>query len=310
MMGDAITLTVSDDDWYVWSGCNDGTRPLDDGTMQNGFGKVTAAAPIQINKAAWILDSVDSAFWRDGTTASMGCYFTLYYTGETTQSDVVCVHVGLMDKNLWWTTGIRVGGAASINTTTKTLLSDMKFHYTNSISYKYDVMPIGKYTAVVNFSDGSVTRYEFVLTSPGQKTNGTYEYICSQDFGSTVADNYVKALTRPSAVSATKSGSNIEVSYRITDARVENGVIWFYDANKMCMGYTTKGLAEISSPFAKDGTTLTATITSADITYVDGYTAADYSMITYVVIGCYTEPLSDTGDIGRHRARTACIKVN
>lgn len=307
MTGDPITTTISGDGWYVWCGCSDGTHPLEDGSLQQGFGKVDKEAPIAITSVSWLLDSVDGSFWTSGTPATMLCDFKLSYSGETTQNDVIKVHIGDKDKDYWWTTKIKDGGAASINSTEKTLLTDYSYLFTTAFSSNADVMPIGNFRAVVVFADGTEEKFDFVLPSPGQNTSGSYEYICSQDFGGSLSDNYVKALTRPIVESADADGSAITLQYKITDSRVEDGFVNFYNSNKEDVGVTNKELSELTPSFSKDGALLTATIATTNIDFQEGY---GFSDIANLVVGLKTASNPANGNSGYHRARTAFIPVN
>ncbi len=311
ILGEEKSFTVAGEGWYVTRGCDDGTRLNDDGSLQRGFGKITDDAPITIDSVMWRCDSVDNSFWSTYSTATMVIDTELFYTGSIQQADVLKVHVGHSTDNVWFTTKIKDGGSASIDTTEKTLLSDSFYNYSTKFSPEGYVLPIGQYRAVVVFSDGSVAKRLFQLPSPGSTTNGEYKYIYSQDYEGVVADDYVAELKRPTVSSAIKNSDNTQltVKYLINDSRISDGFVWIFDSSKKYLGITKeeKYLSFISSPFTKDGTELTATIAASDISFADGY--SDFSSVSYVIVGYLTEKSTENGNNGWHRARTTYVQV-
>jgi hypothetical protein len=180
------------------------------------------------------------------------------------------------------------------------------------ITPEYDGFRIGEwgnfYTTDLSV-DGSVVsleQYKLVLITMGDKTytrtinpsinmnSGTKKYIYSCSYKGKLTNEYLNSLARPVIHSSKVANNQIEIDFSVTDYRVKNTCIIFFNKNNDSIASTTRlynAFSEQIHPilnngeyFNTEGKINHALISESDIDINEGFTFRD---IKYVRIYVY-----------------------
>lgn len=281
-IGDVLSIDLIED-IYVWSGCEDGTY-----NYKSGLGKKQAAA-VEIKKAEWYVDTLP----EDYTCVSSDWTYTqqhmiyLHYgntgTSVLTKDKVKAVYFYSYDSAIFWTRK-----SPDIDTVKMRLPADFGWCYELITSDNGSVIPIGRYFGKVQLTDGSTQKYEFTISHP-DVADSNVTYVCSPSFTSSLPDNYVMALSHPQITSSSKN-TTIDITFTVSDTKVNNGLVIFYDSNRKYMAQTVRFKDDAGSweafcssgALKTDGTSNTLLIAEADIIFeVEG---KDFDDIAYAAV--------------------------
>lgn len=151
MLGEKTTYNVCFNGWWYSQGCDNGTRPGENGVVHTGMGPYSAVSPINIHKVEWYLDATGDAYRNRDKPLNFACDFTLYYRGECPPDSIAEIGVGIKREDVWWN---YFGDDIHAEESGKTLLNTL--NYCHREDYKRSAMPVGIYTAKVIFNDGAV----------------------------------------------------------------------------------------------------------------------------------------------------------
>lgn len=232
---------------------------------------------IEIEGIGWYIENIDDSFWSDGFDGS-SCFisFYLHYTGDSiTYSDIESVTVD--DGSGGWDLTI---GPDDINTEDNTIALILLYGSAHRIK-------IGNYDFEVILTNGETASYSFTVPAPGSTSTNGDDYVYTEDYSGTIGSNYSTMLKRATNISGTKNASDLNISFSVSDSRVFNGWVYFFDSSDNYVGasdyFRSYSSSSISS-FINGGAGIynnnsinNLTLPSGDITFASGQAFSDIS---------------------------------
>jgi len=187
----------------------------------NLFGK--NEAPSFSKDFGWATSNVDPSFWEKGggDTAPATAFrlFQVFVDDPDGRQDIVEIDVINPDGIAWYiedhynSSGGYWGGW---------------YYYNDVDSDAPHKVVLGTYTVVVRDSEDHEITGSISFNSPGSSSGSGFIY--SEDYSGSIAGG-TKMIHKASALSGTLNTDDLSISFTVSDSRVINGWVWFYDSS-------------------------------------------------------------------------------
>jgi hypothetical protein len=253
-------------------------------------GGSSATAPpaptVTITSLGWIEENIDPSFWTsppaDGRTAFYD--FWIHYSGNIAFTDIQSARVYLPNGSYWTLSN----GQQFFDAANRTIGG--YGHWFDG--QQLNILPIGFLVVEVKLVNGTSSTYAATIPAPGSLIAAPYTIMNSEDV--TLAPGTSAPMVRRAIVGATNTidlaAQAITITFSVTDPKVYNGFVWFFDAaNTYLGGYfyfrdAATGLVNppLAGALATDGAVNTLTLHPADIAFSAG---ASFAQITRFRLG-------------------------
>ncbi len=128
-------------------------------------------------------------------------------------------------------------------------------------------MPVGTYNFTVTYSNGSVAKSSLLVPSPGSIEVGSTSYVYTEEYrnASNPPSGYAALPRRADSISANynSTSSKLTIKFSVTDDKIYNSVVWFYDSKGAYIG-TTDWLRSFETA------SISSTLNSGGALHIDG----------------------------------------
>jgi hypothetical protein len=222
-----------------------------------------------ISGVSWATYNVDNSYWSSAPSNNQHLFYRFWieFSGTLTASDISSAGIYPANKGYHWS----FTPSSDFDSASNSLISGYYYDGDNS-----DALPLGTMEMRVVLADGKTLTQTIVTTPPGTSTVNASTVIRSEDVLATIG---VAALSRPTALSETTSGSNLTLHFTLSDSRIHNGYIWFYDNSGNYVGRSAYFLDKdngVANSGLNSGLGITTqganayTTGGSDITYASG----------------------------------------
>lgn len=293
-IGDSFEVDIKNNEHWYHKGCDNGTHP----ESKTGLGTV-GEAPLKLSKIEYYFDSLPTNFFGMSSTNTVTQYaaFIPHYEELSSfiRDDIYKVYHYSFNEKGWWNfdPAESHNPGKFLNTTDQKIEDSYEMFYSTDITENGSALVMGEYFVKVVFKDGSVAKRIFTIDNDGiTKNDNSVNYIYSNEYTGTANADYVAAVDRP-VISAGTKGPNILVTFKVSDSRINDGLLLFYDTNgnyiaqsKTFKSSTTAVRSFLNSGTAYniDGTDNSITITDADIKYEDTKSLSDITHVSVVAM--------------------------
>jgi hypothetical protein len=257
------------------------------------------AANISITSLGWYYENIDPSFWNAPPSNGQTAYydFFIHYEGNIAFSDISYARVYLPDHSYW-----------TINIDSTYLNTQYSYigGYGRWYSNQLDVLPIGALQVEVRLTNGVDSKYTAQIPAPGGTTTGTATTMYSQDLSSPPANSAPMVLraTIGTGNTLTTSTSTIVIKFSVTDSKVYDGYVWFFDASNNYLGgffrFRNPSTGAICSQLSGsslniNGTNNTLTLKPTDLTLNQGATFSQIAKFFLVLTDGYQYGVQSNG---------------
>lgn len=226
---------------------------------------------ITITSLGWYIENIDSSFWTSSTPPSHCFYdFFIHYIGDISLNDISYAKI-YEPSGYYWSLPLT---STYFNIQTKTIGGWYRCYSSSTPN----ILEIGNVRVEVKLTDGNISSLNKTIPAPGNLTTNNYSYVYSADSPSS---SYTPMVYRANSLSGTKTtvSSTITINFKVNDANVYNGYIWFYDSSNNYIGVsktfrdTTNGNVNSiinSSNININNTNNIVTLLNSDITFQTG----------------------------------------
>ena len=233
---------------------------------------------IGIKSIDWVIENVDQSY-SESSDFSARIYFDIYFeTPGPTANDIASVYIKPLVGDIWWNLEDPDKISKAYNAEKNYLSRRL---YSSYLSTNGSILPVGIYDFTVTYSDGSVAKSSLLVPAPGSIVAGSTSYV--------YAEGYEDALNPPSGyaalplqadnITAVRSASELTIKFSVTDDKIYNGIVWFYDSEQAYIGptdwfrdFSTGSVSSVlnNEELHNDGAENTLTLLESDIRFEEG----------------------------------------
>jgi hypothetical protein len=240
-------------------------------------GSDAAGPTVTVKGVGWYEENIDPSFLISPPPNNGTAFFDfwVFYDGDIAFDDLQYARVYLPDGSYW-----NLAPTADFLDTTKKAIGGWRRWWWVTTP---GMLPIGPMRAEVKLRNGADSSAGFNIPAPGSSTSGTYTTMHTEDATSPPLDSapMVRRATPGATNTVTAATQTITITFSVSDTKVYDGWVWFYDTSKTYLGvskYLMDPATGAASPLLagsvlhRDGTTNTLTLSASDVSLVSGKT--------------------------------------
>lgn len=250
-------------------------------------GSGDAPKTVSITGVGWYEENIDPSFWAASPPSGHAYYdFMIHYAGDITFADLEYARVYLPDGRYWL-----ISANSNLFDATNRVIGGWG-RWRDDI--QVDALPIGPLQVEVKLTNGAVATHTRTVPAPGSTTAGSFTTMHTEDLLSppiTSAPMVERASVGPTNTLTTATGT-ISLTFSVSDPKVYDGFVWFYDAAGAYLGAFIWFRDPLTGQFAPqlagstlhaDGTTNTLTLQAADLQLEPGATVGQITSFHVVL---------------------------
>jgi hypothetical protein len=228
-----------------------------------------APKTVSITGVGWYEENIDPSFWPASPPSGHAHYdFMIHYAGDITFADLQYARVYLPDGRYWL-----ISANSNYFDATNRVIGGWGRWRDN---IEVDALPIGPLQVEVKLTNGVVATHTLTVPAPGSTTAGSYTTMHTEDLFSPPASSapmVERAGIGPTNTLTAATGT-ISLTFSVTDPKVYDGFVWFYDAAGAYLGAFVWFRDPLTGQFASqlagstlhtEGTSNTLTLQAADL---------------------------------------------